>query len=80
MEFLLGEFSAAARQSSGHDKLTTLSQDMFQILFSSCMRFLPGRRGYSRLSLNGNGSSGGRGRHSEDENRLIDELDESWDD
>ncbi|KIW06250.1 uncharacterized protein PV09_02723 [Verruconis gallopava] len=52
--------------------------DMFVILFSSCIRLLPGRRGYSRLSLNGNGNV--RGRHAEDENRLIDDLDESWDD
>jgi len=52
--------------------------DIFVILTSSCARFLPGRRGYSRLSLNGNGNV--RGRHSDDENRLIDQLDEEWDD
>jgi len=52
--------------------------DMFTILTSSCARFLPGHRGYSRVSLNGNGNI--RGRHSDDENRLIDQLDEEWDD
>ncbi|KAF2433122.1 mannose 6-phosphate receptor domain-containing protein [Tothia fuscella] len=52
--------------------------DAFIILTSSCARFLPSRRGYSRVSLNGNGNI--RGRHSEDENRLIDQLDEEWDD
>jgi len=52
--------------------------DIFVILTSSCARFMPGRRGYSRLSLNGNGNI--RGRHSDDENRLIDQLDEEWED
>ncbi|KAE9985038.1 hypothetical protein BLS_000065 [Venturia inaequalis] len=52
--------------------------DTFIILTSSCARFLPGRRGYSRVSLDGNSNI--RGRHAEDENRLIDNLDEEWDD
>ncbi|KAI9695512.1 MAG: Cation-independent mannose-6-phosphate receptor CI-MPR [Candelina mexicana] len=53
-------------------------RDIFIILTSSCARFLPSRRGYSRVSAN---SSGGRGRSApEDENRLIDQLDEEWDD
>ncbi|TID24284.1 mannose 6-phosphate receptor domain-containing protein [Venturia nashicola] len=52
--------------------------DAFIILTSSCARFLPGRRGYSRVSLDGNSNI--RGRHAEDENRLIDNLDEEWDD
>jgi len=57
------------------------SQDMFVILTSSCSRMLPSRRGYSRVNNNGNGNIGRRGRHdSEDENRLIDQLDEEWDD
>lgn len=62
--------------------------DMFVILTSSCSR-LPfvgriisgGRKGYSRLSLNGDGfgHGGRRGRaDSDDENRLIDQLDETW--
>ncbi|KAJ4348699.1 Cation-independent mannose-6-phosphate receptor CI-MPR [Didymosphaeria variabile] len=52
--------------------------DMFIILTSSCARFLPSRRGYSRVSL---GREHGRGgRRNEDENRLIDNLDEEWDD
>ncbi|EKG17326.1 Mannose-6-phosphate receptor binding protein [Macrophomina phaseolina MS6] len=53
--------------------------DVFTILTSSCARFLPSRRGYSRVSLNGDRNRG-RGRDSDDENRLIDELDESWND
>jgi len=54
-------------------------KDIFFTLTSSCMRFLPGRRGYSRVSLNSNSRS--RGIHSnDDENRLIDQLDDEWDD
>jgi cation-dependent mannose-6-phosphate receptor len=49
---------------------------MFIILTASCARFMPGRRGYSRLSLNGDS----RSRNSDDQNRLIDQLDEEWDD
>jgi cation-dependent mannose-6-phosphate receptor len=39
---------------------------------------LPSRRGYGRVSLNND--SRGRGVHADDENRLIDQLDEEWDD
>ncbi|KAH7117731.1 mannose-6-phosphate receptor binding domain-containing protein [Dendryphion nanum] len=53
-------------------------RDMFIILTSSCARFLPSRRGYSRVSLGQDHSR--RGRRNEDENRLIDNLDEEWDD
>jgi len=59
--------------------------DIIIILTSSCAGFLPSRRGYNRVG-NGIGSGGangvrGRGRqNSEDENRLIDQLDEEWDD
>ncbi|KAF2091539.1 mannose 6-phosphate receptor domain-containing protein [Saccharata proteae CBS 121410] len=52
--------------------------DMFIIATSSCSRCFPSRRGYSRVSMNGNGSR--RGRDSDDENRLIDQLDEEWED
>lgn len=52
--------------------------DMFIILTSSCARFMPSRRGYSRVSLGH--ENGRRGRRNEDENRLIDNLDEEWDD
>ncbi|KAF1844660.1 mannose 6-phosphate receptor domain-containing protein [Cucurbitaria berberidis CBS 394.84] len=52
--------------------------DMFVILTSSCARFMPSRRGYSRVSLGQ--ENGRRGRRNEDENRLIDNLDEEWDD
>ncbi|GAB7353032.1 hypothetical protein MBLNU459_g3588t1 [Dothideomycetes sp. NU459] len=54
--------------------------DMFIIATSSCARFLPGRRGYSRVGT-GAASSGRRGREDSDaENRLIDQLDEEWND
>jgi cation-dependent mannose-6-phosphate receptor len=53
-------------------------QDIFIILTSSCARLMPSRRGYSRVSLGQD--SGRRGRRNEDENRLIDNLDEEWDD
>ncbi len=49
---------------------------MATIFFSSCLRYLPSRRGYRSLSV----SPTGRGRNREDENRLIDQLDEEWDD
>ena len=52
------------------------TQDMFIILTSSCSRFMPSRRGYRTLSISPNG----RGRNRDDENRLIDQLDEEWDD
>lgn len=53
-------------------------QDVFVIATSSCSRFLPSRKGYSRVGASGN--IGRRGRHdSDDENRLIDQLDEEWD-
>ncbi|KAK3331732.1 mannose-6-phosphate receptor binding domain-containing protein [Cercophora scortea] len=48
--------------------------DTFVILTSSCARFLPSRRGYRNLS------PAGRNRNRDDENRLIDQLDEEWDD
>ncbi|CAG8951138.1 hypothetical protein HYFRA_00006536 [Hymenoscyphus fraxineus] len=60
-------------------------KDTFIIATSSCSRCLPTHRGYSALSVSANDRSSGRGRQSgrngpEDENRLIDQLDEEWDD
>ncbi|RDW71245.1 vacuolar sorting receptor (Mrl1)-like protein [Coleophoma cylindrospora] len=57
-------------------------KDMFIIATSSCASIVPRRRGYSALSISANGNSSGRGgRNSrDDENRLIDQLDEEWDD
>ncbi|QIW95942.1 hypothetical protein AMS68_001460 [Peltaster fructicola] len=52
--------------------------DLFIILTSSCSRCLPSRKGYSRVTSNG--LNRGRGRDSDAENRLIDELNEEWDD
>ncbi|EME49599.1 hypothetical protein DOTSEDRAFT_68397 [Dothistroma septosporum NZE10] len=57
-------------------------RDLVIILTSSCARLLPSRRGYSRVN-GGIGGSGSRGRgrgDSDAENRLIDELNEEWDD
>ncbi|KAF4555692.1 Mannose-6-phosphate receptor-like protein [Elsinoe fawcettii] len=59
--------------------------DIFVIATSSCARFFPSRQGYNRLGANGfTGSGNGNGRRgrndSDDENRLIDQLDEEWDD
>lgn len=51
-------------------------QDVVIILTSSCARIIPRRRGYHTLS----GSPRGRRRSRDDENRLIDQLDEEWDD
>ncbi|TPX13837.1 uncharacterized protein E0L32_005781 [Thyridium curvatum] len=50
--------------------------DTFIILTSSCARMLPSRRGYHSVSRSPNG----RSRNRDDENRLIDSLDEEWDD
>ena len=56
-------------------------QDMFVIATSSCSRMLPSKRGYSRVNGGIANNGGRRGRHdSEDENRLIDQLDEEWED
>jgi len=57
-------------------------KDTFIIATSSCASFMPSRRGYSALSVSANGPGSGRGRNNgpEDENRLIDQLDEEWDD
>ncbi|KXT06097.1 hypothetical protein AC578_1300 [Pseudocercospora eumusae] len=58
-------------------------KDLFIISTSSCARFMPSRRGYSRVN-NGYGNINGRGRargdSSDAENRLIDELNEEWED
>jgi len=51
-------------------------KDLVVILTSSCARLIPRRRGYHTLS----GSPNGRHRNRDDENRLIDQLDEEWDD
>ena len=53
---------------------------MFIITASSCAGLLPSRRGYTALSVSANGNGRGRGSGPEDENRLIDQLDEEWDD
>lgn len=60
---------------------------MFIILFSSCTQRMPervtelfaGRRGYHRVGTNDNRSSRAN-RDPEAENRLIDQLDEEWED
>ncbi|KAI1097485.1 mannose 6-phosphate receptor domain-containing protein [Jackrogersella minutella] len=51
--------------------------DFFVIVTSSCARWVPHRRGYQHVS----GSPAGRGRSNrDDENRLIDQYDEEWED
>ncbi|KAK5107486.1 hypothetical protein LTR62_001104 [Meristemomyces frigidus] len=61
-------------------------KDLVIILTSSCTRFFPSRRGYTRVNGGLGGNSGGIGRNgrgrgdSDAENRLIDELNEEWDD
>jgi hypothetical protein len=60
---------------------------MFIILFSTCTQRMPGRltelfagrRGYHRVGTDEAGASQ-RGRTPDDENRLIDQLDEEWED
>ncbi|CAN8097103.1 unnamed protein product [Discula destructiva] len=52
--------------------------DFFVILTSSCARFLPSHRGYRSLAISPNGR--GMARSREDEDRLIGQLDEEWDD
>ncbi|OBT51658.1 hypothetical protein VE04_08489 [Pseudogymnoascus sp. 24MN13] len=54
--------------------------DFFTIFTSSCARCLPGRRGYNSLPGSGNGSVARGMARPDDENRLIDQLDEEWDD
>jgi len=54
-------------------------KDIFISATSSCAHFMPSRHGYSSLPVSSSrGRSNGRG--PEDENRLIDQLDEEWDD
>ncbi|KAF7189843.1 putative mannose 6-phosphate receptor-like protein [Pseudocercospora fuligena] len=58
-------------------------KNLFIILTSSCARFMPSRRGYSRVNNrygNINGRGRARGDSSDAENRLIDELNEEWED
>jgi hypothetical protein len=61
---------------------------MFIIFFSSCTRRMPGgvtqlfagRRGYHRVGTDDTRPAAGHGRTPDDENRLIDQLDEEWED
>ncbi|KAL8717080.1 MAG: hypothetical protein Q9225_005647 [Loekoesia sp. 1 TL-2023] len=55
----------------------SLLKDVLIILTSSCSRLLPRRQGYNQLPTS---ERGGRGSRADDENRLIDQLDEEWDD
>jgi cation-dependent mannose-6-phosphate receptor len=56
-------------------------KDIVIILTSSCTRFMPSRQGYSRVNGGFGGTGSGRSaRDSESANRLIDELNEEWDD
>lgn len=56
-------------------------QDMIVIVTSSCARLIPGRRRHMEMNGGIGGIGRGRsGRDAEAENRLIDELNEEWDD
>ncbi|CAK1355109.1 putative mannose 6-phosphate receptor-like protein [Cercospora beticola] len=57
-------------------------RDIFIILTSSCTRYTPSRRGYHRVGQNGGmgGNGRARGDSADAENRLIDSLDEDWND
>ncbi|TVY29370.1 putative mannose 6-phosphate receptor-like protein [Lachnellula hyalina] len=55
-------------------------KDVFIIATSSCARFMPHRQGYSTLPVSSSSRGRSNGRGPEDENRLIDQLDEEWDD
>ncbi|KAI4165269.1 MAG: hypothetical protein LQ342_001137 [Letrouitia transgressa] len=57
--------------------IANLLKDLIVILTSSCARVLPRRQGYNHLPAHGRG---GRVSRADDENRLIDQLDEEWDD
>ncbi|MCJ1387196.1 Cation-independent mannose-6-phosphate receptor CI-MPR [Xylographa bjoerkii] len=58
--------------------MASFVKDMLIILTSSCARLIPSRRGYNQLPTH---NPRGRGAtRAEDENRLIDQLDEEWDD
>ena len=63
---------------------TMCVQDIFVIVFSSCTSFFGGsssRKGYARVNGVGAGPGIRRGRSDSDaENRLIDELNEEWED
>ncbi|KAI0202958.1 mannose-6-phosphate receptor binding domain-containing protein [Astrocystis sublimbata] len=52
--------------------------DMFVIATSSCARLFPSRRGYHYISGSPHGRGGRNSR--DDENRLIDQYDEEWED
>ncbi|KAL9619307.1 MAG: hypothetical protein Q9160_006072 [Pyrenula sp. 1 TL-2023] len=60
-------------------------QDMITILFSSCTRHMPSFNrafnsgGYHRVGTGPSSGGRERGRTPDDENRLIDQLDEEWD-
>ena len=53
--------------------------DVVIILFGTCSRIMPRRKGYNHLPTS-NGYGGGRAGRDEQENRLIDQLDEEWED
>lgn len=78
---IFGFFRVSGIKTKGLFDRANIVQDLFIILTSSCARFLPSRRGYSRVNggIGGLGSRRGRG-DSDAENRLIDELNEEWED
>ena len=78
---IFGFFRVSLIYVMGIEVHANVLQDIWVITTSSCGRLIPSKSGYSRL----NGSTGGigrgrSGRDNEAENRLIDELNEEWDD
>ncbi|KAI9749599.1 MAG: hypothetical protein M4579_006810 [Chaenotheca gracillima] len=53
-------------------------RDMLVILTSSCARWVPRNRGYRSITGSGGSGRGRQNSRNEDENRLIDQLDEEW--
>lgn len=67
------------RQLPNYDvwaSIFSVVREIIIILTSSCSRLMPRRQGYNQLPASGRG----RGSRADDENRLIDQLDEEWDD
>lgn len=60
--------------------MASFAKDILIIATSSCARCLPSRKGYNQLPMHSDSRGSGRGSRAEDENRLIDQLDEEWDD
>jgi cation-dependent mannose-6-phosphate receptor len=78
---IFGFFRVSTHSSKAAGQCANAWQDIWIIGTSSCGRLIPSRSGYSRVNGGIGGIGRGRsGRDNEAENRLIDELNEEWDD